>query len=226
MVWHRSYRLPDGAGTNGVVADVPRFPLVNCHRKVYATCDHTLQHVATCDNIWQHVARRAHIKQAMTTCTEMWPFCENPVCPDPVRKPMKIMSQMSRLMWPYIQRATCFTVSYHCMWFYLIAQHRIISASHHINITVSYHLNRSASLCILCASIVARHIAGCTSKGFGLHGVGSSRKDFLPCQYALWSSANYSLRTPDVGKHVFRGAILVLALVSVLVLVVVLVLAY
>ena len=48
-----------------------------------------VQHVATNDNTWQtiaNVATRAHSKQSMATYMEMWPFCEKPVCPDPVWK--------------------------------------------------------------------------------------------------------------------------------------------
>ena len=38
--------------------------------------------------MWHHMARivatRAHLKRTMASCMEMWPFRENPVCPDPV----------------------------------------------------------------------------------------------------------------------------------------------
>ena len=38
------------------------------------------QHVATCDNMCA----------LNTTCGKMWPLCENPVCPDPVWKPVTL----------------------------------------------------------------------------------------------------------------------------------------
>ena len=41
-------------------------------------------HITKCSKIMQHVATRAHLKQTISKCREMWPFCENPVCPDPV----------------------------------------------------------------------------------------------------------------------------------------------
>ena len=58
-----THRLPDGVGTNGVVAEVPRLPLMNFHGKMSATCEQILQnvvrkcskHVAKCGEMWQHV---------------------------------------------------------------------------------------------------------------------------------------------------------------------------
>ena len=83
----RRHRLPDGVGTNGVVAEVPQFPLMIFHGKMFATYDNIWQHVTTCDNILQNVATRAQSKRNLTKLKEMWPFCENPVCPDLVWKP-------------------------------------------------------------------------------------------------------------------------------------------
>ena len=39
------------------------------------------QHMATCGNACPLKTN------TMATCMEMWPFCENPACPDPVRQP-------------------------------------------------------------------------------------------------------------------------------------------
>ena len=39
-------------------------------------------------HILQNVAMRAHLKQTIAKCMEMWPFCENPVCPGIVWKPV------------------------------------------------------------------------------------------------------------------------------------------
>ena len=47
-----------GLGTNGVVAEVPQFPLINFHGKMWANHDNIWQYVTTCDkqyNMWQHV---------------------------------------------------------------------------------------------------------------------------------------------------------------------------
>ena len=42
-------------------------------------------------NCEQHLATCTHILQlGMTKCVDSWPFCENPVCPDPVRKPVML----------------------------------------------------------------------------------------------------------------------------------------
>ena len=39
--------------------------------------------------ILQNVAIHAHLKQNVAKCMKMWPFCENPVCPNPVWKPVR-----------------------------------------------------------------------------------------------------------------------------------------
>ena len=43
-------QLPDGVRTNRVVAEVPRFPRINFHGKIWANCGnmHWKQHVAMC----------------------------------------------------------------------------------------------------------------------------------------------------------------------------------
>ena len=49
------------------------------------------QSVAKYGKAWQqHVATCAHLKQSKLwqDVGDSWPFCENPVCPDPVRKPV------------------------------------------------------------------------------------------------------------------------------------------
>ena len=38
-VEYGNYELPDGVGTNGVVAEVPRFHLINVHGNMRSTCD-------------------------------------------------------------------------------------------------------------------------------------------------------------------------------------------
>ena len=57
-----------------------QFPLVNFHRIMWAKSGKLWQHVA---NILQHVATCADLKQTLQHVGELWPFCENPVCPDP-----------------------------------------------------------------------------------------------------------------------------------------------
>ena len=68
---------------------------------------------------WQHVPM--HLKQAMAKRREMWTFCENPVCPDPVWKPVTgdfhpseksllgLSSEISRFRTSRIGRATPFS---------------------------------------------------------------------------------------------------------------------
>ena len=41
------------------------------------------------------MATHAHLQQNIARCKEMSPFCENPVCPDPVWKPLSIASGRS-----------------------------------------------------------------------------------------------------------------------------------
>ena len=48
------WQLPDGVRTNGIVAEVPQFPLMNFHRKICAKCYDMLQKVTTC-NVLQQV---------------------------------------------------------------------------------------------------------------------------------------------------------------------------
>ena len=48
-------------------------------------CD---QNVTNCDNILQNVATCTRLKHNITKCEDLWPLCENPVCPDPVWKPV------------------------------------------------------------------------------------------------------------------------------------------
>ena len=36
----------------------------------------------------QNVAMRANIKHDTAKLKDLWPFCENPVCPDPVWRPV------------------------------------------------------------------------------------------------------------------------------------------
>ena len=36
-----------------------------------------------------NVATRAHSKQTMTKCRDLWSFCENPICPYPVWKSVR-----------------------------------------------------------------------------------------------------------------------------------------
>ena len=42
--WLISLQLPDGVGTNGVIAEVPRFPIAGFHGKAWAKCG---QHART-----------------------------------------------------------------------------------------------------------------------------------------------------------------------------------
>ena len=60
-----------GLGTNGAVAGVPQFPLVNF-----------------CGKMWQHVATCAHFKQTWQHARDLRHFCKSPACPDPVWKPV------------------------------------------------------------------------------------------------------------------------------------------
>ena len=46
------HRLPDGAGTNGVVAELPRIPLMNFHVKMWAN-DGICPNVANYGKVWQ-----------------------------------------------------------------------------------------------------------------------------------------------------------------------------
>ena len=52
-----SWKLPDGVRTNGVVAEVSQFPLMNFHGKMWAKCDNIYHHVARYDKMWQVVAK-------------------------------------------------------------------------------------------------------------------------------------------------------------------------
>ena len=47
-------------------------------------------------NIMANVATRAHFKQHIAKCKELWPFCENPVCPEPVWKPVTYLEAGDR----------------------------------------------------------------------------------------------------------------------------------
>ena len=51
-----------------------------------ATCNVYMVVVATWW-LWQNVATCAHLKHGQNV-GNLWPFCENPVCPDTVRKPV------------------------------------------------------------------------------------------------------------------------------------------
>ena len=42
-------------------------------------------------NVTHNVAIVARCNKHIAKCREMWPICENPVCPDPVWKPMVIL---------------------------------------------------------------------------------------------------------------------------------------
>ena len=46
------------------------------------------QDVARCGKMWQDVATRAYLKQIRQHLGDLRPFHENPVCPDPVWKPV------------------------------------------------------------------------------------------------------------------------------------------
>ena len=35
---------------------------------------------------YTNIANCAHLKHHITTCGDLWPFCEDPVCPNPARK--------------------------------------------------------------------------------------------------------------------------------------------
>ena len=53
------------------------------------------------NHMWTNIATRGNMrafktKQAIATCRELWPFCENPVCPDPVCKPANQSSPRSK----------------------------------------------------------------------------------------------------------------------------------
>lgn len=78
------HRLPDGVGTNWVVAEVPKFPLMN----FIGICDQNVTTYYKLLQMLQNVATGAHIKQNITKCKEIWSFCENPVCPEPIWKPV------------------------------------------------------------------------------------------------------------------------------------------
>ena len=74
----RYWQLPDAVRTNGVVAEVSQLP----YWTFTGTCGH---HVTTYDKMLQH----------MTKYMECLPFCENPVCPDPIWKPVKVRIRKS-----------------------------------------------------------------------------------------------------------------------------------
>ena len=63
--------FPDGVGTNGVVAEVPQFHLMNLHGEMLAKCDKLLQHVVKRGKIWQNAATRAHLNNMLQKCTEV-----------------------------------------------------------------------------------------------------------------------------------------------------------
>ena len=64
------HRLPDGAGTNRVVAEVQRFPMIHVHGK---TCCNTWNiHAAKCGNIWA-----LKTNYLLHHVGYLWSFCEN-----------------------------------------------------------------------------------------------------------------------------------------------------
>ena len=66
-------QLPDGFGTSGVVAEVPRFPLMDFHGK---NVGKAWKHVAACGKVWRIVRTESNIWPPVRG---LWPFCENPV---------------------------------------------------------------------------------------------------------------------------------------------------
>ena len=78
-----SWQLPGGVGTNGVVAEVPQFTLMNFHGKMSAKCGNILQNVTTCGNISQNAATCAHSKQILQTVRDVFPSVKAPVVPTP-----------------------------------------------------------------------------------------------------------------------------------------------
>ena len=95
----RYWQLPDGVRTNGVVAEVPRFPLINFHGNMLAKYNNMLRHMAKCGNM---CALNSNYDKHVR---DLRPFCENPVCPDPVWKPVTI--------WPVV-RIVC--SGHPCVW--------------------------------------------------------------------------------------------------------------
>ena len=57
---------------------------------------------ATCDKMWQSVATRADLERNMATCVDLRPFCKNPVCPNPVWKPVSEVPQDCHLNYHFI----------------------------------------------------------------------------------------------------------------------------
>ena len=52
---------------------------------------------AKCGNIWEHVATCVHLKQILQNVWNSLPFCENPICPDQVWKPVNNVLPFPRL---------------------------------------------------------------------------------------------------------------------------------
>ena len=55
-----------------------KYPSNGYSDKIYAKCIKILQNVATCE----------HLTQLLQNVWDLCPFCENPVCPNPVWKPV------------------------------------------------------------------------------------------------------------------------------------------
>ena len=85
----RADRFQTGSGQTGSSQKCrdSRFPLMGKCEQNVSKRSNILQNVATSCKMWkisQNVATCAHIKQNLTKW-DLWPFCENLVCPDPSR---------------------------------------------------------------------------------------------------------------------------------------------
>ena len=74
------------------------------NRLQYVTYDKLWQRVAKCGKMWQHVRTK---NKRLQHVGDLWPFCENPVCPDPVWEPVDTQalppnSSTNILQYPFV----------------------------------------------------------------------------------------------------------------------------
>ena len=74
-----SRQLPDEFGTTGVTAEVPQFPLTNCHGTKLARCVRNVSKgYKSLQTVEQNVARRAHLRRNVTKCEEFVTILRKP----------------------------------------------------------------------------------------------------------------------------------------------------
>ena len=111
--------------------------------------------------IMQHVATRADLNKYIATCVDLWPFCENPFCPDPVQKtPEYVQGALARRGGPSesltLHACTCMYIYIYiyihtCMCVYL---YMYMYTYAYIHIYIYIYIYMYIHYIILCAIIV------------------------------------------------------------------------